>query len=130
MNQVEALFVPREVVADLLSSDPALVGASLGLLAARHEAAEDRFAALVDRSAEQRLAGFLLKAAERWGVPERGATRIGVRMTQAEMAMVIGARRETVALTLTTWKRAGLVALDHRQVLILARQELETRAGP
>jgi dihydroneopterin aldolase len=54
---------------EMLATDPALSSALLGVLLARQREAEDRIESLLFRNVEGRVVEFLLKAAERWGVP-------------------------------------------------------------
>jgi CRP-like cAMP-binding protein len=126
MTDVEALIVPRDAVVELLARDPAFGEAVRRLLMARHRAAETAVCALLHASVEERLADFLLGAAERWGIPDGQGVRIAVRLTHAEIANVIGSTRETVTLTLGNLRRAGVIVHDRRQIVILRRDSLRT----
>jgi CRP-like cAMP-binding protein len=129
MTATEALCVPRGVVMELVARDAALSAAVLRLLVARHQAAQEQIGALLRHSAERRLAAFLLGAAARWGVPEPRGVLIAARLTHAELASLVGSTRETVTLALGNLRRAGAIALDRRQVIILRRDALEDAAG-
>ena len=119
MTDVEALLVPRDAISGLLAQDPALGEAARGLLFARHQAAEARLCALLRASAVERLAEFLVSAAERWGIPAGKAMRIAAVLTHEEIASAIGSTRETVTAALGKLRRAGVVAQPGRQVIIL-----------
>jgi CRP-like cAMP-binding protein len=129
MTVTEALCVPRGVVLELVARDAALNAAVLRLLVARHQAAQEQIGALLRDSVERRLAAFLLAAAARWGVPEPRGVRVAASLTHAELASLLGSTRETVTLTLGNLRRAGAIALDRRQVIILRRDALEEAAG-
>jgi CRP-like cAMP-binding protein len=129
MTATDALCVPRGVVLELVARDAALNAAVLRLLVARYQAAQEQIGALFGASVEGRLAAFLLAAAARWGVPEPRGVRITAALTHAELACVVGSTRETVTLTLGNLRRAGIIALDGRQVIILRRDALEEAAG-
>jgi CRP-like cAMP-binding protein len=129
IRDVMALCVPRDVVVELLAQDPVLCAEVLRLLVARHRAAEDHICALLRSPVEARLASFLLAAAERWGIPEPQGTRIAAPLTHAEIASVLGSTRETVTLALSNLRRAGAIAVDRRQVVILQRDRLEAAAS-
>jgi CRP-like cAMP-binding protein len=129
MTATEALCVPRGVVLELVARDAALNAAVLRLLVARHEAAQKQIGALLRDSVERRLAAFLLAAVARWGIPEPRGVRIAAGLTHAELACVVGSTRETVTLTLGNLRRAGIIALDRRQVIILRPEALEEAAG-
>jgi CRP-like cAMP-binding protein len=129
MTDVEALFLPRDAVLELLTRDPSLGAAVRRLLLARHQAAEERVCSLLRDSVQARLAEFLLAAAGRWGIPAGEGVRISARLGHAEIASVIGSTRETVTGALGNLRRAGVIAHDRRQVIILQRDVLRTTAS-
>ena len=112
MTATEVLCVPCGAVVELVARDAALNGAVLGLLVARHQAAQEQIGALLRASVEGRLAAFLLAAAARWGLPEPRGVRLAASLTHAELASVVGSTRETVTLALGNLRRAGAIALS------------------
>lgn len=62
---------------------------------------------------EQRLAVLLLQLVDRYGVDREGEqVRLPVFLTQAQISEIIDARIETVARSVSQWKRAGWLTLD------------------
>jgi CRP/FNR family cyclic AMP-dependent transcriptional regulator len=121
---VEAVKVPLPAVVALLAESPAFSQSMLGLMVERRLEAEHRVQSLLSRSVESRVAEFLLDAADRNGVPDPRGVLIGVRYTHQEIADYVGSTRETVTLTLGELRRQGLVAFDHRRVVIAETQGL------
>jgi CRP/FNR family cyclic AMP-dependent transcriptional regulator len=127
MEEVEIVRVPAAVVDECLAQDPAFGGAALGLLLARQRETEDRIESLLFRNVEGRLVEFLLKAAERWGVPSPKGTLISAPITHLEIAQSIGSTRETVTLTLGALRRDGLLDVAGRRLIIRDREALASR---
>jgi CRP-like cAMP-binding protein len=68
----------------------------------------------------ERVAAMLLEMDEVYGVSEpTGARRLGVSVTQEEMARWVGVQRESVNRTLSSLKRLGAIRTDGRHLVIL-----------
>lgn len=91
--------------------------------------ARARMLSLGRKSAEERVAGFLLEMVDRCatgGAPDS----CDLPLTRGQMADVLGLTIETVSRQLTNLKGAGLIALlTGRGVTILDRPGLAARAG-
>jgi CRP-like cAMP-binding protein len=55
---------------------------------------------------------------EEYGVEDARGTLVAIKITHQEMANLIGSTRETVSLTLSQFKREGLIAMDGRKVIV------------
>ena len=118
-ERVEHLRLPLTRIEALVERSPAVASRLVRLLGARCLQAEGRIIALLTRTVESRVVDFLLSAAERHGVPDGRGRLIGVKFTHREIASYVGSTRETVTLTLGDLKRRGLIAVDHRRVVVL-----------
>jgi CRP-like cAMP-binding protein len=127
MEEAEIIRVPIALARDLLAADPVFGGAVLTLLVARQREIEDRIESMLFRNVEGRLAEFLLKAADRWGVPTPRGILISAPLTHFEIAQVIGSTRETVTLTLGALRREGLLDVAGRRLIIREREALAQR---
>jgi CRP/FNR family transcriptional regulator, cyclic AMP receptor protein len=128
MEAGELVTVPTAVVRDLIARDAALGNAALALLVARQRETEDRIESLLFRDVEGRLCDFLLRAAERWGVPSPRGVLIAAPVTHLEIAQSIGSTRETVTLTLGALKRSGLLDVAGRRLIVKDKDALAARA--
>jgi CRP-like cAMP-binding protein len=127
MEEMEIVRLPLPAVDALLTRDAEIGPAALALLLARQRETEDRIASLLFRDVEGRLAEFLVKAADRWGVPTPGGTLISAPLTHLEIAQSIGSTRETVTLTLGTLRREGLLDVAGRRLIVRDRDALSAR---
>jgi len=127
MEEIEYVRIPVTVVDELLSEDAGLGPAVLGLLLSRQRDAEDRLESLLFRNVEGRLVEFLVKAADRWGVPTPKGTLISAPITHLEIAQSIGSTRETVTLTLGALRREGLLDVAGRRLIVRDREALAAR---
>ncbi|MDF0489312.1 Crp/Fnr family transcriptional regulator [Sphingomonas sp. H39-1-10] len=100
------------------------------------EEARGRMLMLARKSAEEKIAGFLLGMADRAGSGGCRATASGpvtfdLPLTRGQIADVLGLTIETVSRQLTKLKAAGLIALPGaRGVTIRDRAALQARAEP
>ena len=82
------------------------------------------------RSVEQRLASRLLELAERFGQPgDAGGTAINARLTQQELADMIGTSRETLATTISSLRERGVIQMESQRVVVLDMARLRQLSG-
>ncbi|MGH2463566.1 MAG: Crp/Fnr family transcriptional regulator [Candidatus Limnocylindria bacterium] len=70
------------------------------------------------RSVEQRLAARLVELAQRFGHPDADGVAIDARLTQQELADMIGTSRETLATTVSSLRERGLLEMQNQRVVI------------
>lgn len=105
----------------------------IGHLSRRLMAAERELEAMAYQRVDQRLARKLLDLAQRFGVRTERGTLIGARLTQQELAEMVGTTRETLAHTLGDLRRGGLLDTQRHQVTIRDAERLADiadRDGP
>lgn len=81
------------------------------------------------RSVEQRLASRLLELAERFGQPAEGGVAIDARLTQQELADMIGTSRETLATTVSSLRERGVLEMENQRVVIRDLERLRKMSG-
>lgn len=87
-------------------------------LSRRLRAAERELEAMAYHRVDQRLARKLIDLGQRFGVRTERGTLIEARLTQQELAEMVGTTRETLAHTLGDFRRRGLLDAEHHKVLI------------
>ena len=127
MEEVEAVRIATAIMTSLIDADPALGSAVMGLMLSRQREIEERVESMLFRNVEGRLAEFLLKAADRWGVPTPKGVLISAPITHLEIAQSIGSTRETVTLTLGALRREGLLDVAGRRLIVKDREALAAR---
>ena len=95
--------------------------------AKKHGESANTMESMLFRNVEARLCEVLIKAADRWGVPTPKGTLISAPITHLEIAQAIGSTRETVTLTLGTLRRAGLLDVAGRRLIVTDRETLAAR---
>ncbi|MGQ0608148.1 MAG: Crp/Fnr family transcriptional regulator [Chloroflexota bacterium] len=80
------------------------------------------------RSVEQRLAARLLDLLERFGREAITGVAIDARLTQQELADMIGTSRETLAVTVSSLRERRVIEMQHQQVVILDVEQLRELA--
>ena len=99
-------------------------------LSRRLQAAERELEAMAYQRVDQRLARRLLDLGRRFGVRTEGGTLIETRLTQQELAEMVGTTRETLAHTLADFRRRGLLdTADHRVVIRDAERLADVAEG-
>jgi len=93
-------------------------------LSRRLQAAERELEAMAYQRVDQRLARKLLDLAGRFGVTTERGTLIQARLTQQELAEMVGTTRETLAHTLADFRRRDLLDTSHHQVVIRDAERL------
>lgn len=121
-------FTPEEL-RRLIDRYPAIGVNIIRYLSERLAASEREREIMAFRSVEQRLAARLLELAERFGQPEDGGVAIDARLTQQELADMIGTSRETVASTISSLRQRGMLEMDHQRVVLRDLDRLRELTG-
>jgi CRP/FNR family transcriptional regulator, cyclic AMP receptor protein len=114
----------------LIERYPAIGVNVISHLSARLQEAERELEAMAYQRVGQRLARKLIDLGQRFGVKTVRGTLIEARLTQQELADMIGTTRETLAHTIGEFRREGLLATDrHRVVIQNAERLLQVAEG-
>jgi CRP-like cAMP-binding protein len=76
-----------------------------------------------------RTARTLLRLASEYGSHHGGEVRIGLNISQGEIAAIVGASREKVNRELCAWRRSGILAVDEGHLTIHSLTALHRMAG-
>jgi CRP/FNR family transcriptional regulator/CRP/FNR family cyclic AMP-dependent transcriptional regulator len=129
IQPTEVLTVQREDLLRLLEKRPRVAIAQLLKLLAQRLRATDELlqdAAFLDIPA--RLAKRLLDLAEAHGEKTPQGTKITLRLTQQDLASMIGARRENVNRALAYYQSRGWLSKSGGNFVILNEPQLRSRA--
>lgn len=129
LDDIEALVFPLAGLRKLLMIDEDLRKAVIAVLVDRRVAAEQRLESLLLRGVEARLVDFLLASVKRWGERHPSGELISAPFTHADIALLVGSTRETVTLVLGKLKRAGLIDLEKRRIVVRDRDALTRHAA-
>lgn len=98
------------------------------ILSQRRREIENKIENLVFKDVNAKLAQLLLRLGNEYGVDDSRGTLVALKITHQEMANLIGSTRETVSLTLSQFKRKGLIQSDGRKVIVTDREGLKALA--
>ena len=117
--------IPRRRLQPLVASRPGLGFGITRQIGERLKRIESRVESLVFRDVHSRVIQILLELAESFGRrrPD-GGTRIDVRITQAELATLVGATRQSVNASLRALEEGGLLGREARCLVLRDREAL------
>jgi CRP/FNR family transcriptional regulator, cyclic AMP receptor protein len=98
-------------------------------LSERLAASEHEREIMAFRTVEQRLASRLLDLARRFGVRSAAGVEIDARLTQQELADMIGTSRETLATTISSLRDRRVVEMRQQRVVITDLAALQSLSG-
>jgi CRP-like cAMP-binding protein len=98
-------------------------------LSERLAASERERELMAFRTVEERLAARLLELAERFGRPTDHGVEIDARLTQQELADMIGTSRETLATTISSLRERGVLEMHNQRVVIREPGQLAELSG-
>jgi CRP/FNR family transcriptional regulator, cyclic AMP receptor protein len=93
-------------------------------LATRLQEAERELEAMAFQRVGQRLARKQIDLGQRFGARTVRGTLIQARLTQQELADMVGTTRETLAHTIGEFRRRGLVTTERQRIVIQNAEEL------
>jgi CRP/FNR family transcriptional regulator len=133
LSDVSLCMFPREGFERVMAEYPEMERVMLRRVIAALNDARSRMLMLARKSAEERIAGFLLEMAQRMGVSEHDLrsrpVTFDLPISRGQIAEVLGLTIETVSRQFTRLKSAGLIVLPGgRAVTILDDAALEARA--
>jgi CRP/FNR family transcriptional regulator len=109
--------IPRDTLQRVLLQNGELAGAVIDFLLNRRKMLAQKVELLCLHDVEYRILFYLADLASLVG-PDSGAEGYHLPITQAELADLIGATRETTSTTLNQLERKGLVKLSRRLLTI------------
>ena len=90
----------------------------------RKDRTERRVLDLISKDVRTRLADTLAELATDYGTREERGVRIDLRLTQSDLAQLVGSTRETTSTVFNEFRRAGLLASEGRTIWVLDPEAL------
>ena len=119
LEPVEAQVITASDFRGFLAATPGAAFALLASVVARIRMSDRLRVELGARDTMGRVAARLLALAESTGVEEDGAVRIGLPLTQDDLAGWVVASRESVARALASMRKRGIIATARREIRVL-----------
>jgi len=112
----------------LMLDYPQLALTIIDLLTAHVHEGHDRVRHMGVKRVDRRLAQTLLKLSAKFGKQHGDYVRIGIPISQRDLAEYTGTTVETINRTLTAWEKQGWLRTAHKRIDILDRHALQTLA--
>jgi CRP-like cAMP-binding protein len=130
LDACQLLVIEAGAFHALLRQMPTLAQSLMKVMARRIRTLSDRTQDVALLDVESHLAKVLLALARRFGDHSRsGQTAITLKLSQQELASMVGATRELVNRRLRAWVERGIVELVSGSLVIKQRQALEAMVG-
>ncbi len=123
-TDVETSTIERDDFLDLIDFNPRIGRLLVIELSDRLRAANALIAASTTQDIRARLAALLLNLAHNFGEPVENGTRISLKLTNQEMANMIGTTRETVNRTLNRMWDDRLIDMRTANIVVLDADKL------
>lgn len=120
------LRVSNTLVQAALTRDPALRFALIGQLTHRNRLLCDRIYEANSQPLSFRLARQLDFLGQHFGTPRPGGVLVTIRVSQTDLAQVLGASRQQVNAELKKFERRGLISLSRARVTLRDPEGLAT----
>lgn len=119
-EDADLLWVERESFDEIMAEHPSVVRELLVVLTRRVRLSTEQIRALCTLDVYGKVARQLLVFAEQYGEPTDDGVRIPMRLTQTDIAGLVGASRERVNQVVVNLRERGLVAVDsgHRTTVL------------
>jgi CRP-like cAMP-binding protein len=128
MDASVTVELPRDALDNLLKHDGGAAYKFARALILRRKDLETRVEQLIFKDVGAKLAELLLNLGHEHGISDARGTVVGLKITHQEMANLIGSTRETVSLTLSQFKRKGLIQTEGRKVILADQEGLKALA--
>jgi CRP/FNR family transcriptional regulator/CRP/FNR family cyclic AMP-dependent transcriptional regulator len=118
VSDCQLIVLERDHFTELVRKRPDAALAVLARVTSRLRGSDQMASDLAFLDAAGRLARRLLEIAEQSGVQREDGVLLNVRITQEELATMIGVTRESVNRNLSEFRRLGLIRNEGRKIVI------------
>jgi CRP/FNR family cyclic AMP-dependent transcriptional regulator len=126
LEESEVLVLERARLLPFLTANPEIPTRLIGVLCQRLRQTSEALEDALLRDAPSRVARGLLRLAGTFGKPEASRLRIDIKLSQQQIANLIGISRESTNKYIVDWSRAGYLQVDNGLITILDRAALES----
>lgn len=125
MEKTDMIIIEKEKFVKLFQTDPRFALSVAEVLGGRLRAAQSAIFEMVSWPVHGRLALFLLKLAERFGVDTGNGVEINLKLTHEEIACLIGTSRPTVTPIFSAFKKEKTIIMEGRHIKIVYPEKLK-----
>lgn len=118
-EECKLLWIDRSAFHDCLETMPLMAMNLVGILSRRVRLANTRIQSMATLDIDGRIARQLLAFAQEYGVPSNGGVIIPLRLTQSDLAGLVGSSRESVNHAISSWKQKKQISVDGRYYITI-----------
>jgi CRP/FNR family transcriptional regulator, cyclic AMP receptor protein len=127
LEQVECYTLQRNDFHNVIMKNPKIALQVLEVLVKRLRSTDQQVEDLIFLDVYGRVAKKLLELAESHGIKAEDGIRIDVRLTQQELASMVGASRESVNKVMGYYMDKGYISTDRHRITVHNLNELKRR---
>lgn len=127
LEPVEAFTLNRGLFIAILERHPQAMLALLAVVGDRLRRTDEMLQDVLFLDLPARLAKQLLALAEQHGAPTPEGIRLDMRLSQSELAAIVGTTRESINRCLNAFADRDILALDRDAIILLAPEKLRLR---
>jgi CRP-like cAMP-binding protein len=124
MEPTRVLSLSRERFREQLRRSPQFALNFMKALSVRIRSSTRTMDTLTTLNVPSRVARKLLELAQKHGAPEPGGVRLGLNLTQTDLASLLGTTRESINKALGQFKKQGWVSQQGGQIVIVDPEAL------
>jgi len=125
----ELLAIDRLDLIPFLEAHPKVAVKLLEAVASRLRRLDQHMTDTVFLSVPARLAKRIVQLGQEHGKPAGSGIAIDLKLSQQELANMVGTTRETVNKQIRAWEKDGVLAMAEGRIRVLRPRELEAIAG-
>ena len=130
IEKTTLLWMDRETFRRFVMAIPALAADLACTISSRLRSANEQIQSLAAVEVETRIARRIIAFAERYGQPlPNGDLLIPIRLTQTDIATLVGASREHTNKILVSYKERGYLSVDHNYHITIHNLSALTSRG-
>lgn len=129
MEDSEICFVNKDDFFRYLKERPDIALKVMSILSGELRAARAQMIDMALKDARERMASLILSLADEYGKARDEGISLGVSLTRAELAEMIGVSQETAIRLLSEFKENGLIKTNRRQITIVNEEKVRMMAG-
>jgi CRP-like cAMP-binding protein len=118
VEKSSAVLIPREVMQELVESNPHVSLGVTKIIGLRRQRVERRLKYLLYRSNRERLTHLLIELAERYGRRSPEGIELTIKLSHQDLASIVGSTRETVTVVLGELQSEGRLTLGRRKIVL------------
>jgi CRP/FNR family cyclic AMP-dependent transcriptional regulator len=128
LEESTLLWIDRSTFQQHILNIPDIANNLLHIFTTRLRLANEQIMALAALEVEGRVARQILALGRAYGMPEAGgAILIPIRLTQGDLAGMVGASRERVNQVIVAYKERNYISVDHRHYFTIRNEEALSR---